>query len=87
MPAGSKKCIMPRRKRSSSMSFNPTRILGDEDGNVTSIECIDMELGRQMPRVKTTIPIKGSEKQIEVDTVIVAIGQSPNPLIKSTTKV
>lgn len=66
---------------------NPTRILGDEDGNVTSIECIDMELGEaDVSGRRRPIPIKGSEKQIEVDTVIVAIGQSPNPLIKSTTK-
>lgn len=66
---------------------NPTRIIGTEDGWVKSIECIKMELGEpdQSGRRKP-IPKKGSEFEIPVDTVIVAIGQSPNPLIKSTTK-
>lgn len=66
---------------------NPTKITGDEKGWVTGLECVNMELsepdasGRQS--VKT---IKGSEHVIEMDTVVVAIGQSPNPLIKSTTE-
>ncbi len=65
---------------------NPTRILGTEDGWVKGVECIEMELGepdasgRRKPMAK-----KGSEHILDVDTVIVAIGQSPNPLIKSTT--
>ncbi len=65
---------------------NPTRILGTEDGWVKGVECIEMELGepdasgRRKPMAK-----KGSEHIVDVDTVIVAIGQSPNPLIKSTT--
>ncbi len=64
---------------------NPIRITG-ENGWVNGIECIDMELGepdesgRRRPVVK-----KGSEHIIDVQTVIIAIGQSPNPLIKSTT--
>ncbi|MBM7622514.1 NADPH-dependent glutamate synthase [Sporohalobacter salinus] len=67
---------------------NPTKILGDEDGFVTGMECIRMELGepddsgRRRP-----IPIEGSEFRIDVDTVIMAIGQSPNPiLINDTSK-
>lgn len=65
---------------------NPTRILGTEDGWVQGMECVEMELGeadasgRRKPRVK-----EGSEHVLEVETVIIAIGQSPNPLIKSTT--
>lgn len=65
---------------------NPVRIIGTEDGWVKGMECIEMELGepddsgRRRP-----VPKAGSEHFIEVETVIVAIGQSPNPLIKSTT--
>jgi len=65
---------------------NPVRILGTEDGWVKGMECIEMELGEpdQSGR-RRPIPKKGSEHVIDVETVIIAIGQSPNPLIKSTT--
>jgi len=65
---------------------NPVRILGTEDGWVKGMECVEMELGepdasgRRRPVAK-----KGSEHVLDVETVIIAIGQSPNPLIKSTT--
>jgi glutamate synthase (NADPH/NADH) small chain len=65
---------------------NPGRILGDEEGWVKGIECLKMELGelddsgRRRP-----VPIKGSEYVIEVDTVVMAIGQGPNPLVPATT--
>jgi len=65
---------------------NPTEILGTEEGWVSGVKCVDMELGepdesgRRRPIVK-----KGSEHVIDMDTVVVAIGQSPNPLIKATT--
>jgi len=65
---------------------NPTRILGTDDGWVKGMECVEMELGepdssgRRRPVAKP-----GSEHIIDVETVVVAIGQSPNPLIKSTT--
>ena len=65
---------------------NPTRILGDEKGWVTGIECIEMELGepdasgRRRPVVKA-----GTEHVVDVDTVIMAIGTSPNPLLHNTT--
>lgn len=65
---------------------NPTSVLGTEDGWVKGIECVEMELGepdasgRRRPVLKP-----GSEYVIDVDTVVIAIGQSPNPLIKSTT--
>ena len=66
---------------------NPTRILGDENGFVTQMECLEMELGepdasgRRRPVEKA-----GSEFLLDVDCVIMAIGTSPNPLIKSTTQ-
>ena len=69
------------------MLSNPVRINGDEKGDVRSITCIRMELGepdasgRRRPQ-----EIPGSEFDIECDTVIMALGTSPNPLIKSTTK-
>ncbi|MCI8648873.1 MAG: NADPH-dependent glutamate synthase [Anaerotruncus sp.] len=65
---------------------NPVKILGDENGYVKAIECVEMELGepdasgRRRPLVK-----EGSNFLVEVDTVIMAIGTSPNPLIRSTT--
>lgn len=66
---------------------NPVKILGDENGRVKAIECVEMELGepdesgRRRPVVK-----EGSNFEIPVDTVIMSIGTSPNPLIRSTTK-
>ena len=66
---------------------NPVSIQGDENGNVSAITCVEMELGepdasgRRKPMEK-----QGSEFQIPVDSVIMALGTSPNPLIKSTTK-
>ena len=65
---------------------NPIEILGDENGTVNSIKCVNMELGepdasgRRRPVVK-----ENSEHEIEVDCVIMSLGTSPNPLIKSTT--
>ncbi len=60
----------------------PIRFIGDKEGYVKEIECIEMELGEpdESGRRKP-IPKKGSEFIIKVDTVIIAIGQSPNPLI------
>lgn len=66
--------------------MNPTRILGDDNGSVTGIECVDMELGEpDESGRRRPMTIKGSEHIIDVDSVIIAIGTSPNPLIKSTT--
>lgn len=64
---------------------NPTRIIGD-DGWVKGLECVDMELGEpDASGRRRPVEKKGSEHIIDVQTVIMAIGQSPNPLIKSTT--
>lgn len=66
---------------------NPLEILGDEDGFVSGIKCVEMELGepdasgRRKPVIK-----ENSEFVIDVDEVIMSIGTSPNPLIKSTTE-
>lgn len=66
--------------------MNPVRIIGDADGNVTGIECINMELGEpDESGRRRPVAIKGSEHVMDVDSVIIAIGTSPNPLIKSTT--
>jgi glutamate synthase (NADPH/NADH) small chain len=66
---------------------NPVEFIGKEDGWVTAMKCIEMELGepddsgRRRP-----IPKEGSEFVIDVDTVVVALGTTPNPLIASTTE-
>ncbi|HUS79197.1 MAG TPA: NADPH-dependent glutamate synthase [Patescibacteria group bacterium] len=66
---------------------NPVRFIGDERGFVNQVECIRMELGapddsgRRRPE-----PVEGSEFTIDMDTVVVAIGQTPNPLIQQTTE-
>jgi glutamate synthase (NADPH/NADH) small chain len=66
---------------------NPVRFIGDDKGLLKEVECIKMELGepddsgRRRP-----IPIKGSEFKIKIDTALVAIGQSPNPLIPQSVK-
>ncbi len=65
---------------------NPTRIIGTDDGWVKGMECVQMELGEpDASGRRRPVPVKGSEFVLDVETVIIAIGQSPNPLIKSTT--
>lgn len=65
---------------------NPTAILGDERGNVTGMTCVKMELGEpDESGRRRPVVIEGSEYTLDVDAAIIAIGQSPNPLIKSTT--
>jgi len=65
---------------------NPTRILGTDDGWVKGMECIEMELGEpDESGRRRPVPKPGSEHVIDVETVIIAIGQTPNPLIASTT--
>ncbi|MCK4337406.1 MAG: NADPH-dependent glutamate synthase, partial [Candidatus Aminicenantes bacterium] len=65
---------------------NPVSILGDERGWVKSMECIKMELGEQdASGRRRPVPVEGSEYIVDVDTVVVAIGQGPNPLLTKTT--
>ncbi len=66
---------------------NPTRILAGEDGYVTGIELLRQELGEPDARGRRSpVPVEGSEWVLDVDTVIIAIGTSPNPLIRNTTE-
>lgn len=65
---------------------NPVEVLGDENGNVCGMRCVRMTLGepdesgRRRPIVQ-----EGSDFVLDVDTMIMSIGTSPNPLIRSTT--
>jgi glutamate synthase (NADPH/NADH) small chain len=64
----------------------PVRVLGNADGWVTGLECIKMELGEpDESGRRRPIPIKGSEFTLNVDTVVMALGTSPNPLVSQTT--
>ncbi len=66
---------------------NPTEILVGEDGWVKGIRCIRMELGEpDASGRRRPVEVPGSEFDIDVDTVIMSLGTSPNPLISSTTK-
>ena len=66
---------------------NPTKFVGNEDGWVTGMEVIKMELGEpDASGRRRPVPIEGSEELLDIDTVVVAIGQTPNPLIRKTTK-
>ena len=66
---------------------NPVEILADENDNVNKIRCIKMELGEpDASGRRRPIEVPGSEFELDVDCVIMALGTSPNPLIKSTTK-
>ena len=65
---------------------NPVGIEGNEDGWVSSIEIVKQELGEpDASGRRSPVPIEGSNYKIDMDTVIIAIGQSPNPLIRHTT--
>lgn len=66
---------------------NPVCIHGDEDGRVNAIECVKMRLGEpDASGRRRPVAIEGSNFQLPVDCVVMAIGNSPNPLIRSTTK-
>ena len=68
------------------MLTNPKAILGDENGFVRAMTCVEMELGEPDERGRRRpVPKPGSEFELPVETVVVAIGNSPNPLIKKTT--
>ena len=65
---------------------NPVEILGSDDGSVTGVRCIRMELGEpDATGRRRPVPVPDSDFVIDADCVIMAIGTSPNPLIKSTT--
>lgn len=65
---------------------NPVSIKGDEKGWVNGLECVKMELGEaDASGRRSPVAVKGSEYILDVDMVVMAIGQGPNPLIKQTT--
>jgi glutamate synthase (NADPH/NADH) small chain len=65
---------------------SPKRIIGDKNSHVTAIECLKYKLGEpDESGRRRPVPIEGSEFQIEVDAVIIAIGNAANPLIRQTT--
>ncbi len=65
---------------------NPVRVIGDEKGYVTGIECIKMELGEPDEKGRRRpVPVEGSNFVLEVDAMIDALGTSPNPLLRMTT--
>jgi glutamate synthase (NADPH/NADH) small chain len=64
----------------------PTRYLGDERGRVNAMECLRMELGEpDASGRRRPVPVNGSEYVSDVDTVVVAVGNGPNPLLTRTT--
>ncbi|MBE6860255.1 MAG: NADPH-dependent glutamate synthase [Ruminococcus sp.] len=66
---------------------NPIKILGDENGRVRAMECVKMKLGSpDESGRRSPVEIIGSNFELDVDTVIMSIGTSPNPLIRTTTK-
>ena len=69
------------------MLTNPVEVLGDEKGWVSALKCIRMELGEpDESGRRSPVPVPGSEFEIPTETVIMALGTSPNPLISSTTE-
>ncbi len=69
------------------MLTNPVEVLGDDNGWVRALRCIRMELGEpDESGRRSPVPVPGSEFEIPVDGVIMALGTSPNPLIAGTTK-
>ena len=65
---------------------NPVRIIGDENKAVTAMECVRMDLGEpDASGRRRPVEIEGSNFRLEVDSVIMAIGTSPNPLLHRTT--
>jgi len=66
---------------------NPVEFIGDENGLLKAVKCIKMELGEpDESGRRRPVPIKGSEFTSNIDTALIAIGQSPNPLIPQTVK-
>jgi len=66
---------------------NPTKFIGTEDGWLSGVELISMELGEpDAGGRRRPVAIEGSEHVLDIDTAVIAIGQTPNPLIKQTTE-
>jgi len=68
-----------------NLLVNPIEILGDGEGRVRAVRCIRMELGEpDSSGRRRPVPVEGSEFELECDTVVIAIGTSPNPVLTST---
>ncbi len=68
-----------------SLLTAPLKFNGDENGYVKSMECIRMELGEpDASGRRRPVPVEGSEYTADVDTVVIAIGQSPNPVVRQS---
>ncbi len=68
------------------MLTNPVEVIGDEKGWVKALKCIRMELGEpDESGRRSPVPVEGSEFEIETETVIMALGTSPNPMISKST--
>ncbi len=66
---------------------NPVEVLGDGEGKVVGLKCIEMELGEpDKSGRRRPVPVEGSEHILDVDTVVMALGTSPNPILSQTTK-
>lgn len=66
---------------------NPVKLIGDEDGRVAKMECVKMELGEpDASGRRRPVTVEGSNFELDVDTVIMSIGTSPNPLLRTTTE-
>lgn len=66
---------------------NPTKFIGTDDGWLKGAELINMELGEpDASGRRRPVPVEGSESVLDIDTAVIAIGQTPNPLIKKTTE-
>jgi glutamate synthase (NADPH/NADH) small chain len=66
---------------------SPVKVIGNDKGWVSQIECIRMELGEpDASGRRRPVPVEGSEFRIDVDVVVMAIGQGPNPLVPTTTE-
>ena len=66
---------------------NPTEILADDNGYVKALSCVKMQLGEpDASGRRRPVPIENSEFELEVDSVIMALGTSPNPIIRGATE-
>ncbi len=64
----------------------PLEIIGNEDGTVRAMRCVKMEMGAPDAKGRRSFkPVDGSEFDLEADTIVAALGTSPNPLIRTTT--
>lgn len=88
MPARKEEVVRAKEEGIEFMLLtNPTKIITDDKGFVKQVECIKMQLGEpDASGRRRPVPIPGSEFRIDCDTAVIAIGQSPNPLIRQTTK-